>query len=241
MAAQPSPKPLAHPLKDAYARLDRGIKHLRDLDALHDLHSDQVIRQAVLQGKADFPEKSEQRVWGIEFKAIEVSDDFRALVGDAAHSFRSALDYLIARLADLDGGVKRRRTQFPIEDSPDGFARRRRVYLAGLTDSHVRAIESMQPYNGCQWVKRLQTLSNLDKHIKLVVTQHGMRIVASGTREVSEDPANPTPTKIQVGVYFYPHLLVTLGDGKLPIKETLHEIETAVRQVLDFFKPEFQV
>src|SRR3989442_13745286 len=70
----------------------------------------------------------------------------RQAPSEVAGHFRSALDYLIGQLANLDSGPGERRTQLPIESTPEGFKKRRDSFLEGVNDAHVAAIERLQPY-----------------------------------------------------------------------------------------------
>jgi hypothetical protein len=60
--------------------------------------------------------------------------------------------------------------------------RRRNSWLAGLNDDHVDAIEAWQPYQGCEWTKHLASLSNIDKHNRLVTVNQALRFGARTTR-----------------------------------------------------------
>jgi hypothetical protein len=61
-----------------------------------------------------------------------------------------------------------RRNQFPIESTAGGFRARRETFLAGVGDGVALYIEGLQPYNNCEWTRRLADLSNLDKHNQLI-------------------------------------------------------------------------
>ena len=168
------PKPS---LKDAYIKRDRGYEHLVELDALVIEICNAQAKRIVIKPRPNVSISPghagviADTDWG---ERVEIPDRCRVLAGDAANSFRSSLDYLVGRLAVLDSGPGNRRTQFPIEHSPDVFRTRRKTYLAGLSNVHVDAIARLQPCNGCDWTKNLALLSNLDKHNELVFIQHAI-------------------------------------------------------------------
>ena len=75
---------------------------------------------------------------------------------------------LIYELAAYDAKAPQDGTPFLITgDTPQIFARDKASKLKGLSSEHVAGIEQLQPYNGCHWIKVLQTISNPDKHRSL--------------------------------------------------------------------------
>jgi hypothetical protein len=117
------------------------------------------------------------------------------LVGEAVYNFRASLDYLVGALAVTNGRAAehRRRTQFPIESTAEGFAARRHSFLEGISDAHISIIRAYQPFAGCQWTARLAELSNLDKHNALVIVAQGIQIevhesTGAGRHRVSVSP-----------------------------------------------------
>jgi hypothetical protein len=91
--------------------------------------------------------------------------------GEVLYNLRAALDYLVHQLVILATGEINMRTQFPIEDTPDGFRSRRHPnkqgrpnWLTGVDCAHCAAIEALQPYNGVDWTAFLRDISNEDKH-----------------------------------------------------------------------------
>ena len=102
------------------------------------------------------------------------------LIGEVVYNFRAALDYAVGALSRSDTPIwslrQKRRNQFPVERTAQGFDARRDTFLGGLTDAHVDAIRAYQPYAGCAWTARLADLSNRDKHNDLVVVVQGLTI-----------------------------------------------------------------
>lgn len=92
-----------------------------------------------------------------------------AIVGDAAHNFRSALDHLIWQLVLLNRDEPGRWNQFPIFRDPDEYRTRGRRMLKSVSREHRERIEGMQPYARGDdaeadplWA--LYLISNRDKH-----------------------------------------------------------------------------
>jgi hypothetical protein len=166
-------------LDAAYLRVARGRDHLTELERLCDDVSDWYADRL----REHYP----QSVKGVDalmalFDSAHpeeyIPPKIAILAGEVVHNFRAALDYLVCTLSKTDTPVwtgRKRRNQFPIEHTA-GFENRRRTFLAGLSDAHVRALEAYQPYSGCQWTELLARLSNLDKHNDLIVVAQGADI-----------------------------------------------------------------
>ena len=93
------------------------------------------------------------------------------MIGDCVQNLRSALDHLVFNLPRAAGTDPKweRGSQFPICDTPDGFAGIVNRYLLGVDPAAITAVERLQPYDGGNppegkplWY--LRELSNLDKH-----------------------------------------------------------------------------
>jgi len=112
-----------HPLAGAFARVDRAGEHLADLKPDID-----AMRQQ--QDQATFPYFETEPPHGFAVNLptrADASMRIPILIGEIAYNLRSALDYLIFELAKLDSGMPQKGTQFPIEDTPEGFAHRRKT------------------------------------------------------------------------------------------------------------------
>lgn len=209
-----------HPLDGAYIRLDRAEEHIAELKNI----SASLLKremEVVLEGiRADFK-------FG---PSVPIPLNYSVLIGETIYNLRAALDYLIYELAILDSGIVQERTQFPIYETINGFRGRPKTCLGGISEPHTAAIELLQPYNGIDWTKRLQSISNPDKHKYLIVAQ------PTGTVDftTSPDPANPAGVEVQL--YITP--FIAFNDG-LPVIDTLENIKLKVSDVLDQFKPEF--
>jgi hypothetical protein len=162
------------------------------------------------------------------------------LVGEIVYNLRAALDYLIYELAFLDSGSIQDGTQFPIEDHEKGWLSRLKGkmikgrYVPGwvehLSVEHQAAIKTLQPYFGCQWTKRLREISNPDKHKRLSITRTHPVKQTIVTRRID--------SSMDVETGMIPK--VTFDDGAF-VLETLQVLQQRVAEVIDSFKPEFQL
>lgn len=167
------------------------------------------------------------------------------LIGEIAYNLRSALDYLIFELATHDSGSPKEMTQFPIVNSAHDFNHRIPTWLNGVNAAHVTMIERLQPYNGCNWTKRLRDISNPDKHRHLigifVPTEIKMYTVAN-------DPYFPDanrpirranhPVHGEMDMQIAVIATIRFAD-QTAVSQTLNEIKTQVANTLVDFKPEF--
>ncbi|MBO3664044.1 hypothetical protein [Microbacterium stercoris] len=101
----------------------------------------------------------------------ELGDEFlttrpeaSALASEAIFHFRAALDAAVYQLAWRGRGQRPRGTMFPFCRDASQWSQRRRNDLHGVAQSHVAAIEAIQPFNGIEWTANLADLSNRDKH-----------------------------------------------------------------------------
>ena len=106
---------------------------------------------------------------------------------------------------------------------------RRRSWLAGISDAHVRSLEAFQPYNGCQWAAHLATLSNTDKHNDLVTLKQGIQF------QIIEGVAPDERHQMVISTYGL-HLELS----GLPVLVTLEHIGQQVTRVLQQFKSDFE-
>lgn len=116
---------------------------------------------------------------GVLFRVSSIPDVPQKLalpIRAVVQNVRSALDYLVYQLAELDAGATVKGTQFPITHSRLDFEKALERYnLAKMSQAHVDALEELQPYkirerdkmHAPDWLtppQILQELSNVDKH-----------------------------------------------------------------------------
>ena len=212
-------------LDGAYARLDRiEAKHAEFRE-----RGDEWVNSP--DGKALSQRYIEQRATGLPNKREQIAADvppiLSIIAGEAIYNLRSALDYLAYELVFLSKGAYFEKSQFPIDDDPAKIPRFSAETLARLRPCDRTAIETLQPYNGCEWTSKLRDLSNPDKHRRLTTfgVEMGVRfrLVSATDRHVDRDT------------------VFTIGfDGLGPVAEILDRLTANVADVLDAFKPEFE-
>jgi hypothetical protein len=147
-----------HALDGAYVRLARVEEHLADLKVTSTALVDAEVKALVEEMRANVKFRP---VFSLELGPERpVPLKYSVLIGETIYNLRACLDYLVYELAILDSGIEQERTQFPIYENPKDFERRPKTCLAGVNAVHTAAIERLQPYNGVNWTKWLQALSN---------------------------------------------------------------------------------
>lgn len=179
--------------------------------------------------------------------------------GEIVYNLRAALDYLVFELAFHDSfntslDSINMRTQFPIEDTPEGFKGRidpikRRGgtidnALTGVSPDHIAAIEALQPYKGVDWTKLLRDLSNEDKHrtIPLLGYYMPIRTINVGGTEQEAAALGGYRKPGDMNVYYPTTFVVYFANASTGgnIAETLEILKTEVRTVIDSFEVDLQ-
>lgn len=232
-------------LAGAEARLTRAQEHLADMRERRDLARQDHLNRLSVEQDAEKP--NILKVSGP--RTISPPLVLSVTVGEHLYNLRAALDYLIYELALLDSGEPKTGTQFPIESTPEGFAGRRNTYLKGVSDEHVALIETLQPYRGCEWTKRLKVLSNPDKHRHLLSIAHESEARFTvrkgefgefddvGTGAVFRTEVGPHPGDVHVEIDAT--FLVTFEDETVVVDE-LEVLQSQVSELLQAFKTELE-
>jgi hypothetical protein len=164
-----------------WAKLDHGRRHVTDLDVAVRSFFEAPDNCPPLV--SSFDEESRLhvfRVGPIRPQLADIQVDAALRVGDAVHDLRSALDHLVWQLSltGTDGAEpsRRRRVQFPIRSSSEGYEHARSTALSDVSREAQDVIESYQPYHGAagrpdnysgpyvHQLTLLRQLSNADKH-----------------------------------------------------------------------------
>jgi hypothetical protein len=232
---------MIHPLDGASIRIERADKHLNEVIA-----EIKGFRQTLDDGITVEYDKVGHLL--IRSPCDPLPSTISLAVSDCIHNFRAALDYLIYELARHDSGAVQNGTQFPICDSVADFQRLAPRYLRGLSQGHVHAIETYQPYNGIDWTKTLRDVSNPDKHRELVDV-NGPWSTSYILTPVEPDSADGLPGKVfkgvdrdgwDVHVERKQAIQIAFRDG-VPVVETLETLKTQLANTIEAFKPEFKV
>jgi hypothetical protein len=221
-------------LDDAHMRVDRAEMHLANLKRRADRYVKANEGQAVI------------KVVGLTVSGPPTFDPpprfLGILLGETVQNLRTALDYLVYQLAEWYSGVDLdRRTQFPIEDTPESFQGKRNSFLEGVSDEHVAILDALQPYDRPNWLTWIRELSNLDKHNVLVVAPgiRGSVTIPVGRPDEEAIAAGGFRKPGDVGMYFKVPIYIAFGDG-LPVIEQLEELKAQTRALLQLFEPELE-
>lgn len=236
-------------LEDAFARIQRAREHLHELKNLLYFRQEAYVRHAdtvesltrrwryLARDLTDllpsgWPDNNHDPTH-LRLERDEVDPKLSIVIGEIIYNLRSVLDYLVYDLARFDSGELQDGTQFPIEDTVEGFAKKRKSFLKGLSDAHVIAIEKLQPYAGCAWTKTLRGLSNPDKHRRLVTLKD---VAFKPIVVVYPDGGAGHPHDVEA----YDFVLdITFADGTWVI-DTLQALITQIAQVVKAFERDLQ-
>lgn len=234
----------------AYQRVNRAGVHLTNLNRRVNALCKRMSDNVVIERKPQvFVSENGKRISGVLGSARlsptePVPGIITILVGEIAYNLRASLDYLVYELACMDSRAIVNGTQFPIEDTQDGFRGRpgrrgqggkRRSYLRGVNNDHAAMIERLQPYNGCHWTRTLRDLSNPDKHRRLTVSY---ALTALGIPQGSTEAilaGQPVDMKNGLSV----HVLFRDGTSDIGVGN-LYELKSRVAETLHLFDSEFK-
>ena len=170
-------------------KIERANKHIAELE-------DFVLRSGVLPGKTI--RRNTDAETGkpfLHFGSFNIYEpDIPAIMGDAVHNLRSALDHLAYHLVMVgtDKGEVRtepwEKIQFPITHSPDSYKSKRTAgKVQGMERKAIEAIDALKPYKGGNdplWL--LHKLDNTDKHSFILPI--GDDIIISGVSLRASEP-----------------------------------------------------
>lgn len=235
-------------LKEPGLRHARAGEHLADIGCMVEtIRAEHKI--VIRQGDTDPPEEAEI--------PPHIGDRLSVRIGEHIYNLRAALDYLVYELSG-----HKSQTQFPIEKDSDGFNSRKTGHNAltgktatrhmhGVSTTHCDLIETVQPYwlkahnsdERANWTGLLQSLSNEDKHRRLVALNgltgqpvsrstvvHAPTAVVH-TNRPSGSRIVPPPTLGYVEVHVDFSVEVALKEG-FPAYQTLQELQAQVGDFL---------
>lgn len=240
------PKYLQKPLDDCCERVNRAGEHLAALEreiesAIHAQIDDFIIEHQVNPTGFPMPYLLKARLGNETYFGLRIP----ILIGEIAYNLKSALDYLVYKLARLDAGAEQKGTQFPIVSCQKDWPANAGRLLKGVNNSHRTQIERLQPYNGVDWTGILRDINNPDKHRYLVPTAGDLAFDGHSSlnpgydRCLGYERSAPHPTTgqpVKVKVYFRGK--ITFDQGP-PIIDTLKQVKASVAQTLADFEPEF--
>ena len=178
-------------------KLARAHHHIQDLKRILDPVTEAMNSPGNIYGEPDGgdPTKLVHRVR--EVPTIDTA--WSAMVGDALHNMRSALDHLAWQLVNLDGGSPCEHTQFPIFDSrTNAKGNPREVTIQPqIRRQDIRAaLDEVQPYQDVTPTETelsvISTLNNRDKH-RLLLTMAGVLNTDDDAPSYTLDDGVPLP------------------------------------------------
>jgi len=155
-----------------------------------------------------------------------------AIIGDAIHNLRTALDLMASELARLNQESDKN-VYFPFSDSADTYddaIKRRSFHKAGA--DAVALIKSFQPYRGGnESLRSLHELDILDKHSMLVPFNRTMNFRVAGSYQ-SDDLSNHSFSIDADIIVVFPDDAPLAG---LPIVDALKQLVDLVEGILEAF------
>jgi hypothetical protein len=247
-------------IDNAYARVRRAKQHLARLKR------ERTIFRRTFHPPQGYINPKLGGTITLEYSRNIIPKKFGILIGETIYNLRAALDYLVYELAILDSGQTQKETQFPIEDTPEGWQRKmngtkRKVKgivvpdwgcsLRGLSNAHKEDIKLFQPCFGFNLTGTLQSISNPDKHRTLTIirpmstlsvktTSKGFTVInpaEEGKTILFEVRSHPKDDSMDVNADVA--FDIAFDDRTLVI-ETLQILHSQVTKILDQFKPEFK-
>lgn len=231
-------------LSDAYERLRRADTELDELEGVVERFKHENAKPAVYHPNIQ-PSEEIRKAAGpqvtflggaIEIREIDLPVGTKPLVGTCIQNIRIPLDYLVYELAYLDSGSEQERTQFPIFWKRAFFRDREAEYLCGVNEAHRYAIELLQPYKGGKWLGTLAGLANPDKHKTLLKVGNAASVGGTGKVRTERQADGTYRHEMKMDLQFAPVILL---DGR-PVVESLEQLKTHVRAVVDEFEPCFR-
>jgi hypothetical protein len=151
-------------MSDVRIKIERAKKHVRDLaseiEAFGKTSPYAKIRET--------DEQAGQYIWRLKINR-EIPVEWAAIVGDAIHNARSALDILAWNLVLANGKKPTSRNHFPISESPEIFKSVGLGQIKGAGQTAIDLVERFQPYHsGNETLRALHLLDIRDKHQLIV-------------------------------------------------------------------------
>jgi hypothetical protein len=214
----------------SYLKIERARRHIHELEALLDDHA------RAHPPIVEFTEATETSSAHLNITSVRPPLIMGAIVGDALHNLRAALDLMAVELVSLDPNNNPSGVLFPFCDDADylpTMIRKRRFHLAG--QDAVDLLAELKPYKGGNIALRaLHDLDVQDKHHTLIAAAAFMT-----SPEVMADTSDFPNVKIKLVEGSAPSVgIVFPNDSHLAGQEiipTLHELTELVEGILKSF------
>jgi hypothetical protein len=219
-----------HPLLGSELRVSRASEHLAALKAHFQDRANLHHEHAGTEFDAEAQEISVYEKTPMPIERLAQASVF---IGEVLYNLRGALDYLVYALALVSARGHVSGTQFPIEDTMEGFEKRAKQYLRHVPKPAVMRIMQLQPcWNPpCEWTRKLRDLSNPDKH---------RHLTALGSRALPELRGPPRLEGDTLGVDMRFIVEVFFADTGEDVVDTLEVLHGEVGSLIEEFKPIFK-
>ena len=155
-----------------------------------------------------------------------------AIIGDALHNLRTALDLMASELARLNGESDKN-VHFPFSDAPqdyDSAIRRKGFHKTGA--DAVALLKQFKPYRGGnELLRALHALDIQDKHTNLIPTAKHMNVKINGHYDAAKLDAQGMNVEGDIALVF-PESGLLGGENVI---QTLKDLVRLVNDILEAF------
>jgi hypothetical protein len=150
-------------------KTERAYQHVTNLHARLKAFLDTSPYQIII----DDDSETGDRVFRVR-KIADVPIEINAILGDAIHNLRSALDHLVCQLVEVNGGKAGTQTAYPIYDTSKEYMSKSPRKIKGMSGAAAHFIDATEPYKEGLGhdIWRLHRLDIVDKH-RLLITVGG--------------------------------------------------------------------
>jgi hypothetical protein len=193
-------------LDGAKVKIARAARHIQELDAAARayLASAPFALDCVELPNGDL-------LWRVKIRDA-VPIEWSAIIGDAVHNLRSALDLLAWQLVDANGAIPSQGTCFPVTRSgPNHFTELRRRALKGAETRAVRFVARLKPFGGGNEILvQLHALDISDKHRLTLVVGSAYKHLVMKMKMVVPWQDNPVE---------FPPIAINPADRQFPLRD----------------------
>ena len=208
-------------------KLERARKFIGELRTVFDDYA----KDSPLSARATFDEDGECPHLAISWKGIGLLPG--AIIGDAVHNIRTALDLMASELARLNGESDRN-VYFPFASSAANFPKQ--LKSKGFHKTGVESVivlEGLRPYRGGdESLRAIHDLDIEDKHTALIPAHANIDFAIAATIEFCKPEGMLLPVSTKDVQFMFPS---DKPLGGMPILETLERLVQLVECILNAF------
>lgn len=207
----------------SYTKLDRARQFIRELQTA----ADDYVASDPASARLDGP--SNQMIITLQ----PISSWPGAIVGDAIHNLRSALDLMASELASMNG-LSDKNIYFPFSNAAESFddaIKSRKFHRAG--EDAVALVKSFEPYSGSNnGLRAIHDLDVEDKHTALILTTSTVTIGFRAQYDINDVAAGKAELNIKGFHYIFPPDRPFAG---AKVVETLESLVNLVESIIEAF------